>query len=153
MTAAASTSPARQLAGFIAKFEPAMQKRIKACRAELRKQLPSAVEMVYDNYNFFVIGYGPNERASDAIVSLVADRNGTSLCFIYGATMADPKKLLHGGGNQVRFIKLPGAAALATPDVKALIRTAVKHGDVPLPKTKGYLVIKSVSAKQRPRRN
>ena len=148
-----TASPARQLAGFIAKFEPAMQKRIKACRAALRKQMPAAVEMVYDNYNFFVIGYGPNERASDAIVSLVADRNGTSLCFIYGATMADPKKLMHGGGNQVRFIKLSSAATLAAPDVAALICAAIKHGDVPLPKgKKGYLVIKSVSAKQRPRR-
>jgi hypothetical protein len=42
---------------------------------------------------------------------------------------------------------------LAQPDVKALIRAAIDHGNVPLPKgTKGYLVIKSVSAKQRPRR-
>ena len=147
------TSPAAQLQGFIAKFDPAMQKRIKACRAALRKQLPTAVEMVYDNYNFFVIGYGPNERASDAIVSLVSHAKGTSLCFIYGATMPDPKKLLSGGGNQVRFIKLPSTATLSTPDVKALIRAAIKHGDVPLPKgTKGYLVIKSVSKKQRPRR-
>lgn len=145
-------SPAAQLAGFIAKFEPGMQKRIKACRRELRRQMPGAVELVYDNYNFFVIGYGPSERASDAYVSLVADRNGTSLCFIYGATMADPKKLLGGGGGQVRFIKLPTPRTLATADVKGLIRAAIKHGDVAMPKTaKGYLVIKSVSKKQRPR--
>ena len=145
-------TPAKQLASFVAKFDPAMQKRIRACRSALRKQLPGAIEMVYDNWNFFVIGYGPNERASDAVVSLVADRNGTSLCFIYGATLADPKQLMHGGGNQVRFIKLPSAATLATADVKSLIRAAIKHGDIPMPKSKGYLVIKSVSKKQRPRR-
>ena len=145
-------SAAKQLATFIAKFDPAMQKRIRACRAALRKQLPGAVELVYDNYNFFVIGFGPNERASDAVVSLAADRNGTSLCFIYGATMADPKRLLQGGGKQVRFIKLPGAATLAKADVKSLIKAAIKHGDVPLPKAGGYLVIKSISKKQRPRR-
>ena len=144
-------SPAAQLAGFIAKFAPTMQKRIKACRAELRKQMPSAVELVYDNYNFFVIGYGPNERASDAVVSLTAQASGTGLCFIYGATLADPKKLMKGEGNQVRSIKLPSADTLKEPDVKALIRAAIKHGDVPMPKTKGYLVIKSVSKKQRPR--
>ncbi|MEO8677813.1 MAG: hypothetical protein ABI665_02125 [Vicinamibacterales bacterium] len=146
-------SPAKQLAGFIAKFDPIMQKRIKACRAELRKQMPAAVELVYDNYNFFVIGYGPNERASDAIVSLTAQASGTALCFIYGATMPDPKKLMQGEGNQVRSIKLPSADVLKTADVKDLIRAAIKHGEVPLPKgKKGYLVIKSVSAKQRPRR-
>jgi hypothetical protein len=153
MTATATASPATQLAGFIAKFDPVMQKRIRACRAALRRQMPTAVEMVYDNYNFFVIGYGPNERASDAIVSLTAYAKGVGLCFIYGATMPDPKKLLRGSGNQVRSIKLPSAAVLSTPEVKALIRAAIEHGDVPLPKkAKGYLVIKSVSAKQRPRR-
>ena len=149
---ARTESPAKQLASFIAKFDPAMQKRIKACRAQLRKQLPTAVEMVYDNYNFFVIGYGPNERASEAFISLTAQASGTGLCFIYGATMPDPKKLLEGGGNQVRWIKLPTPKVLATSDVKALIRAAIKHGEVPMPTSKGYLVIKSVSKKQRPRR-
>ncbi len=152
-THSAPPSAARQLAGFIAKFDPAMQKRIKACRSALRRQMPTAVEMVYDNYNFFVMGYGPTERASDAIVSLTAHAKGVGLCFIYGATMKDSKGILRGSGNQVRSIKLADASVLSQPDVKTLIRAAIAHGDVPLPKgRKGYLVIKSVSAKQRPRR-
>jgi hypothetical protein len=38
----------------------------------VRKKLPTAHELVYDNYNFFVIGYSATERPSDAIVSIAA---------------------------------------------------------------------------------
>ena len=65
-------SPDAQLRSFIAKFSPADQKRIRSVRAAMRKRLPTANELVYDNYNFFVIGYGPTERPSDAPFSIAA---------------------------------------------------------------------------------
>ena len=49
-------SPEKQLAGFIAKFKPEMATRIRAAREKMRKRIPRALELVYDNYNFFVIG-------------------------------------------------------------------------------------------------
>src|SRR4051812_19045449 len=88
--------PSRQLANFIGKFDPAIGKVIRACRAELRKLLPSAIELVYDNYNFFVIGFATSERASDTIVAVTAAANGVGLSFYYGAKLPDPKKLLLG---------------------------------------------------------
>jgi hypothetical protein len=69
-------SPAAQLAGFIAKFDPAIARRIRACRAALRKRLPTAFELVYDNYNFFVIGYSSTARGSGCVVSLAANAKG-----------------------------------------------------------------------------
>ena len=60
------------LAGYIAKFAPEMQSRIRACRAKLQARFPDAIQLVYDNYNFRVIGFGPTRRASDAILSLAA---------------------------------------------------------------------------------
>jgi hypothetical protein len=146
-------TPSRQLAGFIAKFDPAVAKVIRACRAAMRKEFPTANELVYDNYNFFVIGYASTDRASDGIVSIAAAANGVSLCFIYGAKLPDPDKRMHGGGSQVRFVKLPSAATLKEPAVKRLLKAAAGHAKHPLPKTgKGRLIIKSISAKQRPRR-
>ena len=56
-------------------------------RRALRKRFPSANEIVYDNYNFFVIGYSPTERPSDTIVSLAAAANGVGLSFYRGATV------------------------------------------------------------------
>jgi hypothetical protein len=151
--AKSSATAEQQLKGFIAKFEPAKQTLIRAVRRAVRRRMPTAHEMVYDNYNFFVIGYGPTERPSDALVSIVADANGVGLCFIHGAKLPDPKGVLLGAGKQTRFVRLPSAAALAQPPMAALVTAAVAQSAVPLPtRGRGRLIIRSVSAKQRPRR-
>jgi hypothetical protein len=146
-------SPEKQLAGFIAKFTPPMAKRIREARQKMRARLPRAVELVYDNYNFFVIGYGPSERASEAIFSLAAQAKGLSLCFLQGAGLPDPKGLLRGSGNVVRSVRLETAAALDRAEVRALMRAALARAKSPItPRGAHRLIIKSVSAKQRPRR-
>lgn len=142
-----------QLRGFIAKFEPKHQRLIRAVRRFLRREFPTAHELVYDNYNFFVIGYGPTERPSDCIFSIAAASNGIGLCFIQGARLPDPEKLLMGAGKQTRFLRLESAAVLERPEVKSLFRHAVAESKAPMPtKGRGKLIIRSVSAKQRPRR-
>jgi hypothetical protein len=145
-------SPAKQVAGFIAKFDPPVQKVLRATRAALRKRFPTAIEQVYDNYNFLAIGFGPTERTSDCIVSLAANAKGVGLCLIQGARLPDPHKILLGIGNQTRFIRLPSAAKLAEPEVEALLRAAEAYSKTPMPANqKGYTMVKSVSARQRPR--
>ena len=146
-------SPAKQVAGFIAKFDPAIAKLTRAARTRVRQRLPTAVELVYDNYNALAIGFGPTEKTSDAIISVAAYARGVTLYFMYGASLPDPDGLLEGGGNQGRFIRLTDARQIDEPKTAALITTAVKHARVPFAKTgKGYTVVKSISAKQRPRR-
>ena len=96
-----------ELAGFIAKFAPEMQCRIRGCRAKLEARFPDAVQMVYDNYNFLVIGFGPTRRASDAILSLAAHARGVSLCFRQrGPELPDPTSILRGSGKVVRTVAL-----------------------------------------------
>jgi hypothetical protein len=142
-----------ELAGFIDKFTPEMAEAIRAMRAALRKRLSTANELVYDNYNFFVIGYSSTLRPSDCFAQLVADAHGVRLAFYYGSTLPDPAGILMGGGNQNRFIRLDSARDLRKPEVDALIRAAIAQGKAPLAKSGcGTLVIRSVSAKQRPRR-
>ena len=146
-------SPATQLNGFIAKFSPEIAALGKAVLARLRRLLPPSVEMVYDNYNFLVVGFGPTERPSEAVLSVAFYARGVGLCFIQGARLPDPDKLLLGGGNQVRHIKLPQAGVLDDPRVRQLIAIAVKSGPTPFAKDcRRKLIIKSISAKQRPRR-
>jgi hypothetical protein len=151
-----SQTPARaeqQLKSFIAKFGPAHRVLIRAVRQRLRRRFPRAYELVYDNYNFFVIGYGPTERPSDCIVSMVAGANGVGICFIHGASLPDPKKLLRGSGNQTRSIHLDSPDVLARPEVEALVAAAIARAKTPFrTDTRGKLIIRSVSAKQRPRR-
>jgi len=146
-------SATQQLAGFLAKFDARMAKLIRSVRARLRKRFPTAIEIVYDNYNFFVIGYSSTERPSDCVVSLAANSKGIVLSFYWGSTLPDPHKLLQGSGSQNRFIRLPSAATLAEPAVEALLAAAAAQSKTQLPFSGGgYLVIKSISAKQRPRR-
>jgi hypothetical protein len=149
----AGASPAQQLEGFIDKFDSKNASLIRSIRNALRKRLPTANELVYDNYNFFVIGYSSTERPSDCIVSIAAAANGVGLSFYYGATLPDPHKLLLGSGSQNRFIRLPSAATLALPEVEELIAAAIAQGETPLPANgEGKLIIRSISEKQKPRR-
>ena len=142
-----------QVEAFIDKFDPKLADLIRQCRAELRHMLPSAIELVYDNYNFFVIGYCATARPSDCIVSIAAAANGVGLSFYRGADLDDPDHLLQGDGKQNRFVRLPELGALQAPGVRDLVRAAVEQAKVPLAATGvGATVVKSVSAKQRPRR-
>jgi hypothetical protein len=151
---AQSTHVERQLGSFIAKFEPKHQVLIRSVRKELRRRFPTAHELVYDNYNFFVIGYCPTERPSDCIFSIAAASNGVGLCFSHGAGLPDPKKILVGSGKQTRFLRLESAAILDRPEVKALLSVALAQAGASMPTTgRGKLIIRSVSAKQRPRRS
>jgi Domain of unknown function (DU1801) len=146
-------SPAKQLAGFIAKFDTRVGKLIRSTRLAVRRRFPTATEIVYDNYNFLALGFSSSERPSDCVISLAANAKGVNLFFYYGATLPDPDGILQGGGNQVRFIRLESAATLAKLEVEALVKAAIKQAKTPMPTGgKGRTIIKSISAKQRPRR-
>ena len=147
-------TPAKQLAEFLAKFDPAIAKLIRDCQKALRQRFPTANELVYDNYNFFVIGYCTTERPSDCVVSIAANSKGVGLSFYHGSTLPDPHKILEGSGSQNRFVRLTeGAATLKKSEVEQLLAAAAAQADPPFPKSGGgKLIIRSVSAKQRPRR-
>lgn len=150
----ASPAPAeKQLTEFISKFEPPIAKQIRAASRVLRQLYPTANELVYDNYNFFVIGYCATERPSDCLFSIAANSKGVGLSFYHGATLPDPHKILLGSGNQNRFIRLESIETLSRPEVKELMTAAVAQADPPLPSSgRGHLIIRSVAAKQKPRR-
>ena len=121
--------------------------------AKMRKRLPGAVEMVYDNYNGLVIGFGPTERPSEAIFSIVLFPRWVTLCFLQGAKLPDPQRRLKGSGNQVRNIRLENPTTLDRPEVQALMAEALVRAAVPIDETKPRrLIIKSISPTQRPRR-
>ena len=135
-------------------FEPALARRIRAVRTKLRKLLPTAFELVYDNYNFFVIAYAPTAKPGDAFLSIASDMHGVNLAFLQGAKLPDPKKLLVGKSAGNRMLRLAeGPKMLDRPEVIALVRAAVERAPVPFAKSgKVTTVLRSVSPKRRPRR-
>ena len=147
-------SAQRQLAQFISKYTPEVAREGRAALKAMQRLVPGATRLVYDNYNFLVIGYGPSERASDAVVSLAFAPRWITLCFLQSGTkLSDPHKLLRGSGTRVRNVKLASAKDLASPAVRALLDESLRRARVTIdPEGRGQLVIKSVSARQRPRR-
>jgi hypothetical protein len=147
------TSDEEQLVGFIDKFDSGNAFLIRSVRKILRRRMPTANELVYDNYNFFVIGYCSTERPFDCIVSIAAAANGVGLSFYRGASLPDPHGLLLGSGNQNRFVRIESVATLVQPGVEELIAAAIAQAANPLPaKGRGKLVIRSISKKQKARR-
>jgi len=151
--AARQPSAKKQFAGFLAEFTPDVAATARAALQKLRKQVPPAIELVYDNYNGLVVGFCPSMRASEAVLSIAIFPTHVTLCFLFGAKLADPKKLLAGGGNRVRHIKLAEASDLERSDIRDLIIRAVRTAPVAFDSVpRRQLVIKSISAKRRPRR-
>jgi len=146
-------TPNQQIETFLAKFTPELAAQAKRILTKLRKRLPNATEIVYDNYNALAFGFGPSERASEAILSIALFPKWVNLFFLQGVGLPDPGKRLKGSGKLVRHVRLSGSETLDEPAVAALIDEALRRAKVPLdPKARRKLVIKSVSAKQRPRR-
>ena len=146
-------TPAAQLKSFLAKYTPAMSAQMKAAHAKMRRLVPGAVEMVYDNWNGLVVGFSPGERPSEAELSLIALPDHITLCFLNGKRLSDPDKLLKGSGSRVRHCRLVSVADLDTRPIRKLIALAIAQAHPPYdPGAKNKLVIKAISAKQRPRR-
>ncbi len=149
-------SPSAQLETFLKKYTPAIAAQARAALLKLRRRCKGATELVYDNYNALVIGFGPNDRAGQHIFSLACYPDHITLCFLPACSptnLYDPKNLLQGGGRVVRHIRLSKPSDLDQPDIADLMTAALESADTPLdPKQKRTLIIKSISAKQRPRR-
>jgi hypothetical protein len=142
-----------QLASFVAKFNPEIASLAKAIRREMRALYPMALELVYDNYNALAIGYSPTERTSDAIFSIALYPRWVSLFFLQAKGLPDPEGILRGQGNVVKYVVLPSVDMLKNTAVQALMQAATESAKVAFePQGAHRLIVKSVSAKQRPRR-
>jgi hypothetical protein len=146
-----------QLAGYFAKYEPAMAGLGKALRAKLRARLPGLFEIVYvyENQDALVISYSPTEHGYEGLCSIALRPDRVNLYFTRGAQLSksDPSKLLQGRGNGVRHVVLHAVADFDRAEIEALIVAALKLAKVRLDASaKGSVIIKAEAQKQRARR-
>jgi hypothetical protein len=142
----------KQVHKFADKYSPEICRFVKLARLEIKKIIPNAIELVYDNYNALAFAFGPSERASEAILSIATYPKWVSIFFSRGTKLSDPKELLKGSGNKMRHFVLDERKIAKNPYLVDLIHKAVESHPTALPPTKGYTVIKSIALKQRPRR-
>jgi hypothetical protein len=144
---------ATQLESFIDKFTPEMAALTRALYARMKARVPGAMILVYDNYNALAIGFAAGERVKDVVMSLAVYPRWVSLFFMNGPLLEDPHGLLKGGGTMVRHVPAISEASFDDPRIDALIEEALDKAGRPIdPAAEQVLIIKSISAKQRPRR-
>ena len=148
-------TPQAELNRMIARFTPDIARLGRGAIARMRKRLPVANLLVYDNYNGCGVGFSPTERGSGCVLSIVLYPRRVSLFFLQAmrAGLQDTQKLLQGSGSLIRFIPLDSPAMVDRAPVGALIKQALAAAKVPMPRAgKGKVIIKSVSKRQLPRR-
>jgi hypothetical protein len=142
-----------ELEKFIVKYSPEIARQTRLVLDKMRARLPGALELVWDNYNALTVGFSPTERTSDVVFSVVPYPRWVSLFFFDAAELPDPLGLLEGSGKHARHIVLDTPDRLDDVGVRALMAEALRRAIPPIdPKARARVVIKSVSAKQRPRR-
>jgi hypothetical protein len=145
--------PGSRLAQFMARHSPGVRSVARASLARMRSILPGWTELVYDNYNALAIGFSPTDRTSYAVFSLALYPRWVSLFFLTGADLRGPRRLLRGNGRRVRHTVLTSAEDLDSAGIRELIAQAVRSAAPPSAVGPRHrTVIKSVSAKRRPRR-
>ena len=142
-----------ELATFIAKYSPPIQTQFRAARSHLKKLLTLGYELVYDNYNGLGCGFSTTTKSSGIFISIVAYPKWITLFFFNGVRLPDPQRMLQGSGVKIRSLRLQPFTLLKSAEVDALLAHAINAVEVELAAApKMTTVVKSVSAKQRPRR-
>ena len=142
-----------RIATFLDKYSAEVASELRDARIRLRAKFPRGFELVFDNYNALVFAFSPSERTSDAFISVAGYPRWVTLFFLRGADLDDPAGLLEGQGKQVRSIRLKRPEDLNSREVEALIVQAIRpHATALLAAPELTTIVKSVSAKQRPRR-
>jgi hypothetical protein len=148
----ADPTAAKQLDFFVGRFSPEIATQARGVLKRVRARLPGAVEMVYDKANALVVGFGPTEKPSEAVLSVVVYPRWILLYFLQGAALADRNGLLKGAGKIGRHIRLTGAKTLDDPLVRELMDDAVELMEVRFtPGQKSRVVIRQVAASRRSR--
>jgi hypothetical protein len=146
-------TPNQQLESFLARYTDEIAEATRQALRHLRRRVPGATELVYDNYNALAIGFGPGDAPTQFVFSIAAYPRWVTLFFAQGAGLPDPQKLLKGSGTRIRHIVLTTPQVIGSPAVDALIGHALRAAKVAIdPNAKRALVIKSISPRQRPRR-
>lgn len=142
-----------EVAALAARYEPEIARGLQSVRKHLATHFPRGFELVYDNYNALACGFSPTERASDVVVSVAAYPRWVTLFFLNGASLPDPQKVLSGSGSRVRSVRLSPVSRLNEPAVQRLLSLVVAQSKAGFAEAPARAtIIKSVSAKQRPRR-
>lgn len=143
----------------LTKFLKQFPKEIKDLAFWLREFVwdlyPECNELIYDNYNAVALGWSPTDRVGHTFCSIAVGRTSYNVHFgfYWGSQIADPEKLLIGGGNQYRYILVKNKKDFPKTYIKKLLKEAYANSFAKVKDKKqimhGLTITKSISAKKR----
>jgi hypothetical protein len=114
---------------------------------------PDINELVYDNYNAVVFGFGLTDKTPDCFCSVAVYPKYVNFGFLFGTKLADPDKLLKGAGKLYRYIQVKDVNDFPQAYIKKIFSEAYRDALTELKDRKqvlkGATIIKSVSVKKR----
>ena len=142
---------------FLKPYDRGIRELALQLRAVVLAEMAPCYENIYDAYSAVAIGYGTSDRLRDGIFHIAVYSRHVNLGFNDGATLADPKGILQGTGNQIRHLTIKTPNDLARPEIRAYIRRARKFAlaearklGEPPPKPKGVVsTVKAIYPKKR----
>jgi hypothetical protein len=145
--------PSKELISFLKPYAKDVQQTALWLREFVWRECPQSLELLYDNFNAVVIGFGVTEKASDAYCSIAVYSNHCNFGFLKARVLNDKKKLLSGDGSTYRKIAVTDVKQFPEDDIKKLLQEAhvnammnLKDKEVAI---KPQIIVKSVSEKKR----
>src|SRR6184192_4920841 len=118
--------PPAALKKFLKPYDREVRDLALQLRALLLEEMAPCYENIYDAYSAVAIGYGASDRLRDGVFHIAVYSKHVNLGFNEGATLDDPKGILHGAGNRIRHITIKTPEDLERPELRAYIRRAKK---------------------------
>ena len=138
---------------FLAPFPANVKETTFWLREWIWDLYPACNELIYDNYNALVTGFGVSDKASDAFCSIAVYSEYVNFGFLRGTEIADPEKILTGKGSLYRYITVKNKEDFPKTYMKKLLKEAYVNALVRMKgdkqTIKGLTITKSVAAKKR----
>lgn len=127
----------------IDRHSPQVAATAKAGLKKLRALFPGARRLVYERRQLLAIGFAPAQRGGP-VFSIVLYPRWVRFFFFEGVALDDPEGRLEGNGNQMRTIRVDGAAQILDDQyIRGLMKQALKVAGVDLEHGSGDVVLKS----------
>jgi len=121
------TPPPSELLQFLEPYDPSIRELALSLRKVVLNEMGACHENIYDAYNAVAVGYGPTDRLKDGICHIAVYSHHVNLGFNRGALLDDPKGVMRGTGKWIRHITIKTNADLVVPEIRRLLRAAMKH--------------------------
>ena len=138
-------SPKSQFSALLSRFSPESISLGKRCLTKLGRAVPGAIHLVYEYNHSVVVSISPSERGYEGFAALSIYPAEVRLYFQGGKDLPDPAGLLQGSGGKVRYVIVESASDLDRKEMQALLKAAIKHSGIAIPRTRASrMIIQSV---------